>query len=571
MIKSLFNYKWYILVILVLIILEPSINSMLNFWLQRMFNSVETGTDKMLLIRLMTMGFLLWILKRVIIYSNGVLKARFICNARQDVKHKMFISFLRMDTANITYDISSGEYISLFTNDISLLETKFYNQVVAVISNIFSIFIMGMSFVALNVQLAVAILAFGIVSMFIPVFFSKMLNKYNLTFSKKISEFTQKMKEYLVAYPTIKNYSIEQAISSKFDNINQEVEDAKFEAEYSLALANNAGQLLSWFMQFIGVGLGIMLVSKGEITIGTVIAAQAFASDLALPLQNIIINVNSIRSVKEIVKKLENTVINKTNEKHNFAISEMTECSHATPCDQYDVIYNDLCLELDGKNIINHFSFNFEYKKKYLIVGANGSGKTTLFKILKKWYSNYSGQVTIGGKDIKDMPIDTISQAVSFLNEDVSMFSGTVKENILLFRNNDQKRFEKSIKAAQVCLDLEREIIDEGRNISSGEQRRIEIARSLIAYVNVLIFDEVVSTLDIETAYDIEQLALNFQDKTVIFISHNFSGKLIEKYDEILVMKNGSLLAHGNYEYLIDNCEYFKKICSIKFKDKTTQ
>lgn len=571
MIKSLFNYKWYILAILALIILEPSINSVLNFWLQRIFNSVETGTDKMLLIRLMTVGFLLWILKRVIIYSSGVLKARFICNARQDVKHKMFLSFLRKDTANITYDISSGEYISLFTNDISLLETKFYNQVVAVISNVFSIFIMGMSFITLNVQLAVAILAFGVVSMFIPVFFSKMLNKYNLTFSKKISKFTQKMKEYLVAYPTIKNYSIEQVISSKFDNINQEVEDAKFEAEYSLALANNAGQLLSWFMQFMSVGLGIMLVSKGKITLGTVIAAQAFASDLALPLQNIIINVNSIRSVKDIVKKIENTVINNTKEKHNFAVSKMTEYSQTTFGNQYDVIYNDLCLELDGKNIIDHFSFKFEHKKKYLIVGANGSGKTTIFKILKKWYKNYSGQITIGGVDIKDMQIDSISRIVSFLNEDVSMFSGTIKENILLFRNINQESFEKSIKSAQVCLNLERDIIDEGRNISSGEQRRIEIARSLVADVNVLIFDEVVSTLDIETAYDIEELALNFKDKTVIFISHNFSGKLIEKYDEILVMKNGRLLAHGSFEYLIDSCEYFKKICNIKFRDKTTQ
>lgn len=553
---------------LVLIILEPSVNSMLNFWLQRMFNSVEEGTDKMLLIRLITMGFLLWILKRVIIYTNGVLKARFICNARQDIKHKMFISILKMDTANIAYDISSGEYISMVTNDISLLETKLYNQVVGVISNVFSIFIMGLSFVALNVQLAVAILAFGVVSMFIPAFFSKMLNKYNLTFSKKISEFTQKMKEYLVAYPTIKNYSIEEVISNKFDNINQEVEEAKFEAEYSLALANNAGQLLSWFMQFIGVGLGIILVSKGKITIGTVISAQAFASDLALPLQNIIINVNSIRSVKEIAKKIENNVINKTNEKQDFDISGMTDYSHATLYNQYDVIYNDLSLELDGKNIINHFSFKFEHKKKYLIVGANGSGKTTIFKILKKWYKNYSGKVTIGGRDIKDMPTDSISQIVSFLNEDVSMFSGTVKENILIFRNANQKCFEKSIEDAHVCLDLERKIIDEGRNISSGEQRRIEIARSLVAHVKVLIFDEVVSTLDIETAYDIENLALNFQDKTVIFISHNFSGKLIEKYDEILVMRNGRLLAHGSYKYLIDNCEYFKKICNIKFGDK---
>ena len=112
---------------------------------------------------------------------------------------------------------------------------------------------------------------------------------------------------------------------------------------------------------------------------------------------------------------------------------------------------------------------------------------------------------------------------------------------------------------------MNRMVNDEGKNISSGEQRRIEIARSLLHSAKVLIFDEVVSTLDIETAYGIEKLALGFEDKTVVFISHNFSGKLIREYDEILVMESGRLLAHGNYDELIKSCDYFRRICEIKF------
>ena len=85
-----------------------------------------------------------------------------------------------------------------------------------------------------------------------------------------------------------------------------------------------------------------------------------------------------------------------------------------------------------------------------------------------------------------------------------------------------------------------------------------------------MVFDEVVSTLDIETAYEIEKLALGFKDKTVVFISHNFSGKLIKEYDEILVMKDGKLLSHGKYDDLINECTYFKKICKIKFGEIST-
>lgn len=158
-----------------------------------------------------------------------------------------------------------------------------------------------------------------------------------------------------------------------------------------------------------------------------------------------------------------------------------------------------------------------------------------------------------------------ISKWVSYLSENVSLFSCSVKENISLFRTYSPDSFDKAIDRAQVHLDLEREIFDEGSNISSGERRRVEIARSLLETVPVLVFDEVVSTLDIETAYEIEKLALDFDKETVIFISHNFSGKLIQKYDEILVMDKGRLLAHGPYKELIHSCNYFRKICEIKF------
>lgn len=570
MLKQLLKYKWYIAIILVLIIVEPTINSTLNFWLQRLFNSAAPGTDKLLILRLLTTGFLLWMLKRVVCFSTGVIKTRFICNAKQDIKHKMFVNLLGINTSNLSEIASSGEYISIFTNDITILENRFYNQIVSLISGVFSIAILGSSFFALNAKLATAILGFGIVSMFVPVAFSKSLNEKNLIYSDNISKFTQRMKEYMVAYPTIKNYSIEQVIAKKFSAINQESEETKFEADYSLTLANNVGQLLSWFMQFIGVGFGLMLVVKGEIMVGTVIAAQSFASDLALPLQNIIININSIRSVKEIVRKIENLSGDSaerfaTKDRRRKDANEIEKKNDLLVYDRGDIIFDDLCLQIGDNPIINHFSFNFENGKKYLVVGLNGSGKSTLFKTLKKWYHSCTGSIKINDCDISNLSSQEISHVISYLNENVSLFSGSVKENISLFRDFTPEVFEKAVANAQVKLDFDRQINDEGRNISSGEQRRIEIARSLIESAKVLIFDEVVSTLDIETAYEIEKMALDFSDKTVIFISHNFSGKLIRKYDEILVMDKGHLMAHGTYDELIKDCEYFKRISEIKF------
>ncbi len=568
MLKQLLKYKWYIFCLFLFIIIEPSLNSIMNFWLQKLFNTAAPGADKILILRMLTTGFLLWILKRVAGFTSSVVKARFICNAKRDIKHKMFVNIFHLDTANISSIAASGEYISFFTNDITIIETRFYNQIMGLISSIFSIAILGAAFLALNRKLALAILAFGLISTFVPVIFSRQLNENSMIYSLTISRFTQKLKEYISAYPTIKNYSIESAIIRHFTDLNQQTEDSKYDSDYALSLANNVGQLLAWFMQFIGVGFGLILVIKGEIRIGTVIAAQSFAADLAMPLQNLIINVNSIKSVKEIVKKIEDL--------SSDAIAQDLGAAPGAPADEAlvpaggsdcDLCFNKLSLTLNSKPIIEDFTYRFEHGKKYLIIGINGAGKSSIFKTLKKWYPITSGDITLGGCDIRSLSSDEISRRVSYLNENVSLFSGTVKENITLYRNISEDSFDRARTDAQVSIDLDRNVAEEGRNVSSGEQRRIEIARSLLNSVEILIFDEVISTLDIETAYEIEKLALDFQDKTIIFISHNFSGKLIREYDDILVLDGGKLIDHGPYDSLIRSCEYFRKICDIKFGD----
>ncbi len=568
--KLLLQNKWYVLLLIGLIVAEPTVNSVLNFWLQGFFNEVKPGADKTLILRLLTFGFLLWMTKRLVSFTSAAIKTRYICKAREDVKHRMFANIMGMNTANIGEIASSGEYISLFTNDIMLVEQRFFNQVIGLVSSVVSILILGFSFVAMNKMLAFSILAFGVCTMFVPAFFSDRLNRKNVEYSEGVSHFTQQLKEYLIAYPTIKNFSIEERIVRHFSGTNSDTEWKKFEAEYALNMANNAGQLLAWFMQFIAVGLGVMLVVKGEIMLGTVIAAQSFASDVASPLQNLIININSIRSVKRIVQKIEAFSTGAPAPAGTLAEAEPAPRDLPEPA-ACDVSFRGLTLKVGDREIIHDFTYDFRHGRKYLIVGMNGAGKSTLFKTLKKWFSHVEGSITIGGRDIRGMQSSEISRYVSYLNENVSLFSDSVRENITLYRDVPPDRFSQAVQDAQIHLDLERTISDEGRNISSGERRRIEVARSLVEAVPVLVFDEVVSTLDIETAYEFEQMALSFADKTVIFISHNFSGKLIDRYDDILVMADGRLLAHGSFEELNRTCDYFRHICQIKFGWRTPE
>lgn len=559
-IRLLKKSKWMVIIILILIVIEPSINSVLNFWLQRLFNAANPGTDIEIILRLMTIGFLLWLAKRIIIFYTAVFKDYFICSLKEKVRYDAFFNLIDLNIANVVGSHSTGDYISVFTNDIHLIEQRYFEQVVALCSNLFSILILGSSFFLLNKKLAIAIMSFGVVIMFVPIVFSKKLNIKNLEYSDSISELTQSIKEYLSAYPTIKNYSIESIILKKFHKKNGMTENAKFEADYVLSLADNVGSMLSWFMQLVCVGLGLVLVIKGQILLGTVIAARSFASDLAGPLQNIIINANSIRSVHDIVKKIENLCL-----KNEDSLLEEKDTIYPEFNGKWDLTFDDLSIEVENKTILNHFSFSFETGKKYLIIGRNGAGKSSIFKAVKRWFKGVGNSIYINNVAIENMNNSEVSKVVSYLNENISIFSGSVKDNITLFRDYSEETFEYAVTNAQVKLPLDRVLTDEGRNISSGEKRRIEIARSLLDSPKILVFDEVVSTLDIETAYEIENLALNLDGLTIIFISHNFSGKLIREYDEILLMDNGKLIDHGSYDVLLETSDYFKSLCHIKF------
>ena len=487
MIKRLFQYKWYILAIFILIIVEPTVTSWMVLWVQRMYNSVTIGTPRTAILRLILIGILVWIGKRLLFFAISIVKSRFICNVKQDLKQDVFASALRLNTANISQIATSGEYISAFTNDITIIEQRFFSNVISVISQFFSIIILGFSFFSMNRKLALLMFLFGVIVVFVPPIFAKKLNDANLAYSKNLSKFTQKLKEYLQAYSTIKNYSIESIILHKFTVTNSKVEDSKFEYDCSLSLADSIGSLLTRFTTVMIIGAGLIMVSTGEILVGTVIAAQAFSDELASPLQGIIENINSIKSVKSIISRINDLT---SEEKPNNYISD--ESILFAEKDELNIEFCNLTITLDKKRIVDNFSFCFRQGGKYLIIGQNGSGKSSVFKALKKRFNNYNGQILINGIELNDISNAELSNLISYLNENVSIFTGSIEENITFWRNISKERYSSAIRAAHIELDSQRVVGEDGFNISSGEQRRIEIAISLISPAKIMIFDEVV-------------------------------------------------------------------------------
>lgn len=552
-------YRRYIALacFLVFVILDPVASSLLNFLLQRIFNMAGMQAGKNAIVHMLTIGFLLWMGKRIIIVLMAGIKNYIICNVRADLKEDIFRRILLHFSMDVN-NTSTGMWTSMFTNDITLIENRYIESFLSIISSALSIVVLSGSFLTLNITLAAFILGFGVLSLSVPIFFSRLLNRMSYAWSRQLGVFTQCIREFFAAFPTIKNYAIESQIDRKFVDIDQKTEANKFDADFTLSVANNSAAMLAWFMQFIAVAAGVVMMAQGRILLGTVIAAQSFSSDIAVPLIGLVNNINAMRSTRAIVQKLEEYADNTPRE------NDPAE-PPVSPSLSSGLVFSGVSLSLEGREIISDFTYTFEKGKKYLIVGKNGSGKSSLFRMLVRYHRSTHGLIAVDGQPVAQMDNRALSSRISYMNEDVMLFTDRVEENILLYREQERYKLSDAMQATQLHLDLERIISDNIQAVSSGERRRIEISRTLLSGADIMIFDEVISTLDTETAYEIEKMVLGFDGYTVIQISHNFSRTLIEQYDDILIMDSGRLCAHGTFRELMRTSAYFRKICSIKF------
>lgn len=555
--RCLSKRKSLLLILLPLLIVRPILSSWIGVKAGEFFDLAIYGTNFKNILWVFIVIFLAWIFNySLIFYWTKLLKSFLVTRFRLDTKNEMFHSVMNVNSDDFN-TMEPGDYIAAFSNDITLLETRYFQSVLELFEYIITIIIVGSVFFTIDSTLAGTVVCFGLLGSVISIILAKYTRNKNEKFIRSFYSFTQGIKELFSSFRTIKNYNITTQMQKRFEDMNNETENKKCEADFALEFVNAISAAFSGFLMFSVIGIGLVKVLQGDISMGIVITAYNFASDLSSPLQNCLHKVNEIRSVKTIVEKIDSF-----NDK-----AETTRKEFVTKEDYPQVIeklsYKDVSFSIGEKQIIDNFSFEFEKGKKYLIIGKNGAGKSTLFKLLKKTYDTYTGGIYINDTDISEMSYEALSDCSSYLNEDVSVYSATVKENIELFREVDETQLSKAISVAQVKVDLDRKLKDNGSNISSGEKRRIEIARTLVKNTPIIVFDEVISTLDIETAYEIEKLALNL-DSTVIFISHNFSGKLVKDYDEILLLEDGSLIAHGSHEDLLANSSDYKRIWSIK-------
>ena len=502
--------------------------------------------------------FLILLVASVVMYIIIIiLKPKFQKKAIMQYKNNIYERILNKSIANFNKQ-NSSTYISALTNDVNKIETDYLFSAFDLITHITLFLCTIVIMLIYSPLLTIA----GIVLSLLP-FVGAIIVGGKLAFhEKQISDqnasFMHFIKDNLVGFSTIKVFKSEQKIKELFVKNNNVLESKKASKTKTIALMEMVQIILSTVSQFGVFFIGAYIsIKTGDITPSVIVLFVQLMNYIISPLMEIPTLLSKRLACKPLFKKIDNIIKTEYENNQGKEIENVNE-----------ITISNLKFMFEDKVILNEINYEFKKNKSYAIVGTSGSGKTTLINLLLGKYNDYTGNIYYNKTDLKEISIDALFEISSFVEQNVFVFDDSIINNITMYSNVDETLLnEVIVKSGLDTLIKEKgndyRCGENGCNLSGGEKQRISIARALVKKSQLLLLDEATSALDNETSSTITNNLLSIDNTMKIMITHRLDEELLTKFDEIIVMKNGSIVEYGTYKELMENNATFKSLVEL--------
>lgn len=294
--------------------------------------------------------------------------------------------------------------------------------------------------------------------------------------------------------------------------------------------------------------VGWLLYLHGSLTAETFLTVIVLALGMAAPIVAAFNFVDTLAQVGTTVGQVDE-ILNAEEQQHST--TPVTFAGHDIVPDHVSFGYHE------DKEILHDVSLSIPAGRMTALVGPSGSGKSTIAKLAAGFWDVKTGSITLGGRDLKDIPLAQLYEQTAFVSQDNYLFDDTVRENIRMGRLNATDAEVEAAAHAAGCDSFIGELehgydtmVGGGAHLSGGEKQRISIARAMLKDAPIIILDEATANVDPENEDRLQKaIEALTRDKTIIMIAHRL--KTVRHADQILVVDHGRIVQQGTREQLI--------------------
>ena len=316
--------------------------------------------------------------------------------------------------------------------------------------------------------------------------------------------------------------------------------------------------IFALLVAMLDIGILFYAWKTKNLTVGSIVALIALIENAYTPI--------AIFNVLYVQYKLDKASYKRFEEFLDLKDDNQLRNGNAINTDIGEIAIKNLSFQYEERKIIDDLSLFIKKGQKIAFVGESGSGKSTVIKILLGLLKYNQGEICLGDMELSGICLNNLYDKVSYISQDVPVFDGTIKENLVFEKNVSKEQILDALSEVQLshlvenlAEGLDTEIGEKGTCLSGGEKQRLAFARLWFENPELVILDEATSAMDNLTEEIVMKSVMQkMKDKTVIAIAHRLNS--IAGFDRIILFREGKIVGQGTFEELLHTDSYFKEL-----------
>lgn len=460
-----------------------------------------------------------------------------------------------------------GDTLSRVTNDVDTIAQSLNQAVSTLLSSV--LMLVGVLIVMLftNWQLTLTALITIPLSVFVMAMSIKLSQKYFVDQQKYLGAVNGTVEEIFSGQSIVKAFNAQERAEKVFMNYNEKLRRCAYRSQAISSIMYPATSFISKLGYVAICVVGGILYTKGEITLGTIVAFFVYVNMFQSPVSQLGQVANTLQSAAAASERVFEFLEEEEQSDESYKKFTLDPSKIRGKVEFRNVKFG----YLPDNTIIHNFNAVIQPGQKVAIVGPTGAGKTTIVNLLMRFYEIDEGEILIDDISIHNLTRENLRDFFSMVLQDTWLFDGTIAQNIIYSKEGvNQHLLEQSAKAANIehfilgLSDGYDSLLNSEMNISSGQKQLFTIARAMIQNSPMMILDEATSNVDTRTEELIQEAMDNLtHGRTSFVIAHRLS--TIKNADIILVMKDGDIIEQGNHTKLLKLNGFYANLYNSQF------